>query len=276
MGIVFSNHEEAELWLDGKPKRSLVAIGFRTVLRSAPLLFSDVPLVSGDDHGTYRILSAFRILLCIGCYLAKAIDAPKSNSILTSARPKLSYQMKKMERTSGRWIAISTRQLADLSLNKYELPVTSTRLVSILSTASNTPYKNPNNDHNPLRNSLFMAAGSDAHRLMAVDFLVDRSVFEQPLWEAINQPDNIDVGIFFENLEYSSFWKDWYQGFLDGKPMDWELQRRVALIDDAIWEAGPEAVAEEIERIRSKYALEQEIRELKTRLAEVVTITKAP
>ncbi len=38
--------------------------------------------------------------------------------------------------------------------------------------------------------------------------------------------------------------------------MDWELQRRVALIDDAIWEAGPKAVAEEIERIRARYDVE--------------------
>ncbi|WP_247676961.1 hypothetical protein [Leisingera sp. HS039] len=47
------------------------------------------------------------------------------------------------------------------------------------------------------------------------------------------------------------FWRDWYQGILDGKPLDWELQRRVALIDDAIWDAGPEAVAAEIERIKA-------------------------
>ena len=50
-----------------------------------------------------------------------------------------------------------------------------------------------------------------------------------------------------------AFWREWYQGFLDGNPLDWELQRRVALIDDPIWEAGPEAVAEEIERIRAEY-----------------------
>ncbi|MEP2717712.1 hypothetical protein [Pseudophaeobacter sp.] len=48
-----------------------------------------------------------------------------------------------------------------------------------------------------------------------------------------------------------SFWLDWYASFLDGKPLDWELQRRVALIEDAIWEAGPEAVAKEIARIQA-------------------------
>ncbi|UWQ42492.1 hypothetical protein K3718_05220 [Leisingera aquaemixtae] len=66
-----------------------------------------------------------------------------------------------------------------------------------------------------------------------------------------------------------SFWREWYQGFLDGKPLDWKLQRRVALIDDAIWDAGPEAVAAEIERIRSLFELEQEVTRLKEQLATV-------
>ncbi|NDW47900.1 hypothetical protein [Ruegeria sp. PrR005] len=63
-----------------------------------------------------------------------------------------------------------------------------------------------------------------------------------------------------------TFWRRWYQGFLDGKPLEWELQRRVALIDDAIWEAGPEAVAQEIERIERLFDLEREIAALKDML----------
>jgi hypothetical protein len=55
-----------------------------------------------------------------------------------------------------------------------------------------------------------------------------------------------------------AFWRDWYQGFLDGKPLDWEVQRRVALIDDAIWEQGPEAVAEEIKRIKGEFATQRQ------------------
>ncbi|WP_282094252.1 hypothetical protein [Epibacterium ulvae] len=55
----------------------------------------------------------------------------------------------------------------------------------------------------------------------------------------------------------TSFWIEWYQGFLDGKPLNWELQRRVALIADPIWEEGPEAVAQEIERIKAEWLAEQ-------------------
>ena len=57
--------------------------------------------------------------------------------------------------------------------------------------------------------------------------------------------DSLD-GVFhyFGRSTKWAFWREWYQGFLDGNPMDWELQRRVTLIEDAIWAAGPEAVAD--------------------------------
>lgn len=57
---------------------------------------------------------------------------------------------------------------------------------------------------------------------------------------------------------YWSFWREWYQGFLNGKPMDWELQRRVALIPDEDWEKGPEHIARVIEDIRRDFEAERE------------------
>ena len=50
-----------------------------------------------------------------------------------------------------------------------------------------------------------------------------------------------------------SFWCEWYRGMLTGQPMDWDLQLHFALIDDAVWEAGPEVVAKEIERIQTDW-----------------------
>jgi hypothetical protein len=86
--------------------------------------------------------------------------------------------------------------------------------------------------------------------------LWNRQEFDELLAENLNpfrtHPDFRDSKIWY-------FWREWYQGFLDGEPLDWELQRRVALIEDEIWEAGPEAVAEEIEKIRAKFDLEQRI-----------------
>ena len=49
---------------------------------------------------------------------------------------------------------------------------------------------------------------------------------------------------------------------LRGEPLSWDLQREVALIDDSIWEAGPEEVAKKIAEIEARFELLQRIDEL--------------
>ena len=53
--------------------------------------------------------------------------------------------------------------------------------------------------------------------------------------------------------EIYSFWRRWYEGFLNGDPLPWDLQEQIALIPDETWEAGPEAVAAEIEKIEAEF-----------------------
>ncbi|EBA15495.1 hypothetical protein RSK20926_14796 [Roseobacter sp. SK209-2-6] len=103
-------------------------------------------------------------------------------------------------------------------------------------------------------------------------YLDSHDVLEKPLWPAnIASASTLGAWASFRHTMEGSttwaFWTAWFQGFLDGKPLDWELQRRVALIEDAVWEAGPEAVAKEIERIRTKFELEQEVATLKEQLS---------
>ncbi len=85
-----------------------------------------------------------------------------------------------------------------------------------------------------------------------------KNLFSQPLWHGSQRPQpHLDRWTAFSaplsQNEPWDFWREWYQGFLDGKPLDWDLQHRVALIDDAIWDAGPETVAAEIERIKAEF-----------------------
>jgi uncharacterized small protein (DUF1192 family) len=68
--------------------------------------------------------------------------------------------------------------------------------------------------------------------------------------------------IFDQTLKSDSgqnwgFWQGWRNSILRKSPLDWDLQRRVALIPDDIWNAGPEAVAEEIARIEAQWQSEQ-------------------
>ena len=76
------------------------------------------------------------------------------------------------------------------------------------------------------------------------------------------QPYDLDLALKHAGLEWS-FWREWYRGFLDGKPLDWELQRRVALIPDADWELGPEHIARLIEHIRAGFDAQEAAQELR-------------
>lgn len=81
-----------------------------------------------------------------------------------------------------------------------------------------------------------------------------------PLWHSTNY-STFRWPHLSENQNWA-FWRDWYQGFLDGKPLDWELQRRVALIPDQDWKQGPEHIARKIEEIQARFDLETRIKEL--------------
>lgn len=84
------------------------------------------------------------------------------------------------------------------------------------------------------------------------------TLLHQPLLTA-EPPDTVKdrIPALLGRLDDGSddpFWPKWYQGFLDGKPVDWELQRRIASeIDDADWSAGPAIVAQRIADIRKDF-----------------------
>lgn len=123
-----------------------------------------------------------------------------------------------------------------------------------------------------LDTNFFIVSESWFSQIMYQEILddCDHISFEEPLWSNLNT-SGIDPlkGIlerWSRTLTVNSFWHDWYNGFFKGKPLDWELQRRVALIDDALWEIGPTAVAEEIDKIRAKFNLEKRVKELEDEL----------
>ncbi|WP_132461890.1 hypothetical protein [Rhodovulum marinum] len=76
-----------------------------------------------------------------------------------------------------------------------------------------------------------------------------------PLWRNIKVTD--ELPLLLADLDHFRFWIEWYQGLLDGKPIDWDLQKRVALIPDRDWGKGPEHIARKIEEIEAAYLAEK-------------------
>ena len=54
-----------------------------------------------------------------------------------------------------------------------------------------------------------------------------------------------------------SFWQRWYDAAVAGTPLNWEMQRDIALIADEDWQAGPERVAGRIAEIEASYRVSE-------------------
>jgi len=74
------------------------------------------------------------------------------------------------------------------------------------------------------------------------------------------------ITIFPRDLPAQSFWSDWYKSIINGQPLDWNLQMRVANISKADWEKGAKHIGSTIEGIRKQWELENEITKLKKEL----------
>ena len=86
-------------------------------------------------------------------------------------------------------------------------------------------------------------------------------MFSTPLWHQSDWPEGLTpvaLGptLLDRDIRFA-FFARWYDGMVRGEPLDWELQRRVALIPPETWEAGVDAVAAAIEDIEAQYLLEQ-------------------
>ncbi len=96
--------------------------------------------------------------------------------------------------------------------------------------------------------------------------------FDQPIWHNPREPDWLVEALRGQtNVHKSgpewSFWRDWYQGFLVGKPLDWGLQKEIALIPDEEWDKGPENIAALIEEIGARFELRNRIGAIESELA---------
>lgn len=101
--------------------------------------------------------------------------------------------------------------------------------------------------------------------------LSSSDLLSRPLWPSGSEPEWLgkfrseSPDLLMTDPDFT-FWARWYDGFVRGEPLDWELQRRVALIDPDIWNEGASAVAKEIAKIEAKYLAEQ------TQLSETVEL----
>ncbi|MEO1556520.1 MAG: hypothetical protein AAFS01_08820 [Pseudomonadota bacterium] len=97
------------------------------------------------------------------------------------------------------------------------------------------------------------------------------ALFQQPLfpdnWEDLTAPERKTLDRYLAaEPEKWAFWHAWYNGYVNGQPLEWDLQREVALLPEHVWLESPVSVARHIERIKARMATVVAVRDAEDEL----------
>jgi hypothetical protein len=112
----------------------------------------------------------------------------------------------------------------------------------------------------------------------AIDELID--IDSLPLWTLspharTQDSENRSKTMLLRDVGVWGFWLRWREGMLAGRPLDWELQRDVALIPDEDWQKGPAHIAGLIAVIEERHRLLALVADLKSQLSETTQVQAA-
>ncbi|NRB19575.1 MAG: hypothetical protein HRU33_18940 [Rhodobacteraceae bacterium] len=243
--------DQLESWLQTQDPRMSRAIAARASLRSLPVAMAEVDNNFGSLNGQGLLLSCFRATLITG--VASTCRTPvmkKVNSAAFSAAITTGYRFDPAHSSVALSVAISaTTTTTSDSAHSADSAVRSA--VNSANAIALAVYS-VSNLGTPLINFTNSVVRADARARQNGNHV---EMFKRPLWPSTDHIGPL-LG-YWEGFaahpdpdETWAFWRDWYQSMLEGKPLDWDLQLQVALIKDAVWEEGAEAVAREIKSIR--------------------------
>ncbi|MGJ8618407.1 MAG: hypothetical protein ACSHWS_16310 [Sulfitobacter sp.] len=270
------------VWIDGADLQNARAVAIRSALRALPHLTSQQDTLWQDRDVRFEDIAmrAFRCLIV--CTASNVLDDRE----LGISREQAAHDVERVGRLAG-------TSMPGLSGEHFWAIFGA--LISFPEARAISPTRGGDgqrealkrvlqgtfdiwDDHEPKGLSLLQRyAGApvsiDAHALQDISQVSE--IYHRKLWHGspVPSPTNQSLSEFWTLLQNEGanwqFWQDWYQGFLDGTPLNWNLQRDVALIPDEDWRKGPEHIAKVIHGIRVPYRLREEIVELEHQLANV-------
>lgn len=267
--MAITDEESAKAWLKDKPREVQVAFAARAALRAAPGLGTNPrvilgvltlpvlrPMLTSGVAAVYLTPEVIEAAFSAGLSAAHSAAYPAARSAVRSAARSAEYAAARSAALSAAEAAFQVDRAAARSTEAAALSAYyAARSASAASTAS-TAYSACDADAGWL---------DDREAGAGIDDL-----FRNPLWPGAprgdvppGEPEGLKdgykklVALFERDLETWGFWHRWLEGMRTSQPMDWELQRQVALIgaddDFKVWLDGPEAVAAKIRAIEEDH-----------------------
>ncbi len=258
--------DDFEDWVEGADFTHVKLMGSRAALRLLPFAF---------EAGEHSIRKEQLLLSCLRAIMSSIVSTRSNDGTVASARmsaarwsaEKSGNQIARASRLVGRAQSSEQRTMATqenelgIASNSIASLTHSTKPSEVLKAFGRLELSSRTFFQDAVYDSLILdEANSSLNQLRKMKlWYLDWSTTAHIRKELLLRFPDI-VG------EAWSFWREWYQGFLEGKPLDWDLQREVALIPNEDWEKGPEHIAGIIAEIRARFELNKRIGELEEEL----------
>jgi hypothetical protein len=232
--VAVTNEEEFRAWLEGQPREVCVAIAYRAAMRVLPLA-----LAVTDKETIWKRLA----LATLRANLTAVIASLRATSD-TMAAASAAEGAVAIEDAVGNDVSYATRAASAAAWAGYADDPARAAYRTAAAASFAAAYS-----------ASYAAAYADT--ALPPDQMIADAITLPAELEAVIGPvrDAANNALTLGTLKASpwSFWARWYAAAMAGDPLPWELQEQVALIPSEIWEAGPEAVAEEIARIEAEF-----------------------
>lgn len=261
------NDEEFRAWLEEQPKAVCTAIAYRAAMRVLPLaaLWRDHSKV-----GSRFALAAFRTSLISGVAAvgpahdlkAAAYTAADAADAAASAGHAAYAAANAVTRAVARTADAATYAAGDAAARAAGTAADATKAAdsavdavdaaasAVARAAARPPVARA--ARAVARGTVSAAAYADTDLasdiIMRSAIAVPPEVLDAIEAHAVGKTDILRAGGPW------TFWAKWYDRAMAGDPLPWDLQEQIALIPSEVWEAGPEAVAEEIARIEEEFS----------------------
>lgn len=258
--------EDLEKWFENNTKQSHAAVATRACLRGLPQLSVETNTKFQEVETLYTMLI---------CGLAAKSSGPSD----VFAAP-LSF-LRKSDKETVPFITQAVRHLVNGRLlegplfSEFSQAITSS--IAAISSAvfyNNIAAQRRSTDTSDVHEAHMVSQKTDELASGEVQLDIKEvtgngEIWTKRLWSDEGNNHNLRVRLdrfltlLHRDRTHTDWWVDWYMGFWNGEPIDWELQEQIARIDKEIWSKGHEAVGPEIERIRARLAVRDSIAEIR-------------
>lgn len=255
--VEITDEASARGWLETQPHDVVVAFAARAALRSLP------GLGSADDV-TKKVIAlpvmraAFTSAVAAKIPISEVVAAASSTVLGASSAANSVVKSGLSTRSAANSTALSAANSARSAANSNRSAANSA-LSAALAARSATNSTADSTASFAAEDAAFVATTLDANGPLASANATN--VFDSPLWDAVVMPEGLAKNLealrdfLRQDPQVWGFWARWYDSFLKGKPIDWDLQEKIVLIASYEWDKGPERIAELIADLEARHNL---------------------